>query len=1059
MTDLIIKPEGSEDPEEYILKLNQSGTAEITGLIGGQAYRAGVIAWDDATFMPLEPAFFSFSRPRLTGVMRMGQPITVVPGEATNIVSYRWFVEGVEVVGATGASFTPMMGMVGMHQPIVAEVTCEQGVFLTPQVRLMHTHPEASHNAMDDAAASLIPYEEVTHITIADGDWSDPAVWDRGEVPGEGAVPLVSYGTAVRYDLSVSPRFDRLRVDGDLHAPFDVSIQLLVETLYVHIGGVMSFATKAQPVAPGVTHEVIISNRSYRLDPTAPTDLDFANDPTLLGRGLLHTGTLRLYGRVTTDKLKVKEGSTVSIGDTSLTLAGEAIGWEPGTTVVIAGTVYDFTQVQDEERMIDTISYDADADETTITWTAPLLNAHSNAHFDPGVHMPYHQPHVVCLDRSIVIRTENFEALEDWQRGHHMAMHGMAQLKAYHATFLGMGRTSKVLPAGIFRNGTFDATDPTDDYSVVSYPQTAQSNIQSRYPLHLHFMGFGRDDVPTVYGCLIHGSPGWGGVHHGCEADLYQSVVYRHTGAGWVSETGDELGAWVGLMTLSCAHSQPRSAALKGTEDGRGGILGDFGRDGAGFFMRGRAMRTNACVAASCPRAFDFYHRNAITNATNLSPVRMLPRSIVDIHDLAYLRVDQWGSKYTNLIPWVDYPIIHFADNECYGVSIGMSVVKSDSTQNHDLNIELKRMLAWNVDTGLSLNYVGTYAVRDFDITCLEGVTVRRDDGSDGALYRNCNGISMGRVEQIAIIGGRIAGTDPDAKLYINSGSLGFINSDLFDAWDYTAAETVRQMPRFMVIGYDASEITFVTEGTTTNTAQDVTAIYPDLPPYRRTTTTLPFIIGSSTTTASTRGTFTPLSTNWGEFTKRDSLGTTRLNKVFDKAGLPSASDNAEISDRVNAHGYWRYDDNGTIRNILLVPFYFSDRLYALPEKFYHAIELTGSMTGLTYNGLYNRSSAAPVMNDFSVTVPQSTLTQSTTLDIDVLALSGASDADGNVVELDRAFYAPDRGRAHPDTQTGFIRYTPDPDYVGPDQMIVWIKDNAGYAARAIISIAVEQAA
>lgn len=56
MTDLIIKPEGSEDPGEYILRLNQSGTAEVTGLIGGQAYRAGVIAWDDAPFVPLESA-------------------------------------------------------------------------------------------------------------------------------------------------------------------------------------------------------------------------------------------------------------------------------------------------------------------------------------------------------------------------------------------------------------------------------------------------------------------------------------------------------------------------------------------------------------------------------------------------------------------------------------------------------------------------------------------------------------------------------------------------------------------------------------------------------------------------------------------------------------------------------------------------------------------------------------------------------------------------------------------------------------------------------------------
>lgn len=55
MADLIIKPEGSEDPSDYILRLNQSGAVTITGLEGGMPYRAGVIAWDDDTFIPLEP--------------------------------------------------------------------------------------------------------------------------------------------------------------------------------------------------------------------------------------------------------------------------------------------------------------------------------------------------------------------------------------------------------------------------------------------------------------------------------------------------------------------------------------------------------------------------------------------------------------------------------------------------------------------------------------------------------------------------------------------------------------------------------------------------------------------------------------------------------------------------------------------------------------------------------------------------------------------------------------------------------------------------------------------
>ena len=42
-----------------------------------------------------------------------------------------------------------------------------------------------------------------THRTVKDGKWSDPAVWDRGQVPGPGATVVIAH--EIEYDAGPPP--------------------------------------------------------------------------------------------------------------------------------------------------------------------------------------------------------------------------------------------------------------------------------------------------------------------------------------------------------------------------------------------------------------------------------------------------------------------------------------------------------------------------------------------------------------------------------------------------------------------------------------------------------------------------------------------------------------------------------------------------------------------------------------------------------------------------------------------------------------------------------------
>lgn len=161
--------------------------------------------------------------------------------------------------------------------------------------------------------------------------------------------------------------------------------------------------------------------------------------------------------------------------------------------------------------------------------------------------------------RTVTIASEN-EA-ED-RRGHVMLMHH-PEYSVGWARFLHLGRTKKAIPV-------------SDD------------NARGRYPLHFHRCGL--DKAISVQGVVIEHSPGWGLVNHSSHVVATDSITYDVLGSGFVTEAGDERGAFRNCLAVKSAGSGQDRHKREG--------IGDFAHSGHGFWLQGPdvAMLDNMAV-------------------------------------------------------------------------------------------------------------------------------------------------------------------------------------------------------------------------------------------------------------------------------------------------------------------------------------------------------------------------------------------------------------------------------------------------------------------------------
>jgi len=498
---------------------------------------------------------------------------------------------------------------------------------------------------------------------VRSGPWSDPKTWGGKNPAGRIVIPK---GVDVVFDLASSPTLKSVRVDGCLELSSQINTRLNAEFVYVAPGGELLAGLPNSPIAPSVTAEIIFPD----LGP-----LDVKVDPTLAGKGLVAASRVRLYGALKTSR--VKTATAPKKGDTVISLSQAPNGWRVGDRIILTGTrfipqklvnkVVVSSPTEDETRFIKAIS------GSTVTLDKPLAFDHVTP--DPSL-----GAYLVNYSRNIRFATLNGAALPSSERAHSMYMSTETTLQGVE--FFEMGRTNKSRRA-------IDAAKLTTPTPI--------SNVKGRYPLHLHQAGFVADSAaPVIRDVAVWGSPGWGIAQHAGNAFLYQNNTWDTFGAGFVSESGNETGAWVGNTAIKSVGT---ATILKHGPDVK---AFDLARTGDGFWLQSRSIRLhdNLAVGMTGGVGFVYFHRNndlghrfplttAFAMANFCMPASMRFRSQA-----------------------IDKPAIaQFTDNEVIASKEGFHVVKPSPLEPHDIRSVIDNFRAWEVREGVSLTYTSRYTV------------------------------------------------------------------------------------------------------------------------------------------------------------------------------------------------------------------------------------------------------------------------------------------------------------------------------------------------------------
>ena len=558
------------------------------------------------------------------------------------------------------------------HVHVLPTTPEEADAFVAMLKGMTDTHAHATNSGMANEhmkLLDLVPRAEVTHVAIANGDWSDPATWHEGRVPGEGAKVLIPDIVTVNYNLQSDASLFTVRVDGKLSFSTDADTKMLVDTVVVSPTGTLEIGTAERPVADGVQTHIVFANDG---------PIDVAWDPSLLSRGLISHGKVDIHGAEKTGFTKIETAAMA--GDTVLDLAEVPTGWQVGDTLVVSGThktgwswdgtVRQVVHHESQDEVVRIVAIDGDK----VTLDKALRFDHDTPRADLSAY-------VANTTRNITFESENGATTDVHQRGHVMFMHNK-DVDVRYAAFDHLGRTDKSQEA-------FDVSTLSD--------VAADSNIKGRYAFHFHKTGTADQDQPAIaIGNSVTDAKGWGFVHHSSHAVMTDNVAFDVFGAAFAAEDGDETGIWARNMAIRAegiGYGEPATKEYFSVQ------RHDNGRTGDGFFFAGRMVEASENVAINTTHGFVWMHRSAP------SPV------LADNYEFGD-GVDRGGST----IPNNHVPIQNFHNNEAFGTQTGIIVVKASPEQGHEVRSVLDGFLNWETSHGANLSYTAHYTLRNFDL-------------------------------------------------------------------------------------------------------------------------------------------------------------------------------------------------------------------------------------------------------------------------------------------------------------------------------------------------------
>jgi hypothetical protein len=815
--------------------------------------------------------------------------------------------------------------------------------------------------------SSLIDPADADNTASFSGAWTNPSTWTAG-VPAAGQVVHIPNGVRVVIG-AVDSQIQHLLVDGELVFSRLNDTTLQLDTLEVGLTGYLEIGTETSPIPPQTQVSLLFD---------AANDVDVAWDDKLLSRGLIADGRVSIHGTRKTVHLRTETPPLA--GETVLILSEPPLGWQVGDQIVLTGTKYAGWKWDNDIRAVryfgteDEVRIIAAIDGERITLDSPLAFDHLTPREDL-------RPAIANFSRNVHLATAQGELAEVHRRGHVMFRHA-THFDVRYAAFHHLGRTDKSVPSFAL-----------DQLTNIQ----ADSNVRGRYAMHFHMTGIDSPREPAIaIGNAVFKSPGWGFVHHASNALFHNNASFDTFGAGFVAETGDEIGSWTHNIAI---RAEGNSAFNPKNGNDRESF--DMGRTGDGFWFQGRMVRAGGNVAASVNHGYVYLHRG--------TRMRSFPADAFQLPEAL--------PRHRDVAP-DDAPIRNFHANEAFASTVGLYVVKANPNQGHDIHSELSEFLAWEVRGGAALEYTSHYLLTDFDVI---GATpqpfMQADFGIDFGNNSSDMTVNRARIADVPVgIGLGKHFTDdsvlPQANQYV------VINSH-FENVPQPFGDLDESVDRILASVPQSGAIDLVLNG---NAVLEY---------------------NSPATTAGTGLYY------FGE--KTDGVGPTPVPAGTDTLGVGS-QDMIELLAR---EGYYRNADGAPYA---IVEEYFTDRATGQVQKFGLPVRLGPDVEAQLGNpfsawadafeaGSINLNSSPPSAADNRVTT-----TPNTPVLIDVL--SNDWDIDGEPLRVD-GVVQPHFGTVFVSANQR-LEYRPDPDFQGTTHFRYWASDGQGNFAPATVTVDVE---
>ena len=568
----------------------------------------------------------------------------------------------------------------------------------------------------------LVREADVTASAVRSGPWLRADTWKANAVPGAGATVLIPKDVAVTIDAPVAAAIRWVRVDGALQWDADRETGLTVDTLVVTPGGRLEIGTAAHPVAAGVQARLVLAD-SGPIDPI--------HDPLFLGRGLISHGIVRIHGSEITPFAALARAP--HRGDDRLTLTQRLKNWRKGDRLILPAVHF---EEADEELTI----LDVRGMEVTVAPDRRSSSAGSND-------LPMY---VANLTRNVTIESQNAGDIS--RRGHVMFMHS-GDVDVRFAGFVGLGRTDKLHPI----------SDPVLD-GAGKLTNGTGANPRGRYAIHFHRTGTAPSKPPAIVaGCTVIDCPGWGFVNHSSRVQFDGNISYNVTGAGFVTEAGDEVGSFRNNFAI-------RSHGSGQDEDERKRSLQDFGHEGDGFWFQGGGVSVEDNLAAGHKSSgFIFFTIGLIENGLGTArfstanlwqPQFATTISHIDPKDPQHIDVP-------NSVPVIRVPVRSFARNTAFACGKGFT---SRFVQPEPNRSVYEDGVVWNCRIGVNVRYTS-----NLDLRNLRLVGDPRGKSGYAAVEGTLEGEQDNHYENLRVEGWPVGIAVPEAGHHVISG--GYYNN------------------------------------------------------------------------------------------------------------------------------------------------------------------------------------------------------------------------------------------------------------------------------------------